>query len=92
VTYDTLIFVQHLVVLAQTDQEHQSSNVLEAMNPLLTLRPLATDVEQLVCELANLESRFGDTGGLDTRPEDILVSGHVTMRRHAVDRVEVVDG
>ena len=44
-TYDALIFVQHLVVLAQTDQEHEGGNVLETMNPLLPLRPLTADIE-----------------------------------------------
>ena len=39
VTYDALVLVQHLVVLAQIDQEHQSGDILETMNPLLSLRP-----------------------------------------------------
>ena len=62
------------------------------MNPLLTLRPLATDIEELVGELADLERGLGDTGGLDTGAEDVLVGGHVVGRGHAVDGVEVVDG
>lgn len=44
-TYHALIFVQHLVVLAQRDQEDQSGDVLETVNPLLTLGPLTTDIE-----------------------------------------------
>ena len=77
-TYDTLIFIQHLVVLAQTDQEYQSGDILETVDPLLTFRPLTTNIEQLVCEFADLESRLGDTCRLDTGPEDVLVGGHVT--------------
>ena len=61
------------------------------MYPLLPLATLATDIEKFVCEFADLESRLGDTSGLDTRPKDILVGGGVTRRRHSVDRVEVVD-
>jgi hypothetical protein len=49
------------------------------VNPLLSLRPLTTDVEQLVCEFADLESRLGNTSGLDTRPKDVLVGGGVTV-------------
>jgi len=79
-TYDALIFVQHLIVLAQTDQKHQSGDVLKTVNPFLPLRPLTTDVKQLVCEFADLESRLGDTSGLDTRPKDILIGGGVTRR------------
>ena len=77
--YDTLIFVQHLVVLAQTDQEHQSGDIFEAVNPLLTFRPLTTDVEQLIRQFADFEGRLGDTSGLDTGSEDILVGGLVAM-------------
>jgi len=32
-TYHTLILVQHLIVLAQADQEDQRGNVFEAVNP-----------------------------------------------------------
>ena len=62
------------------------------MNPLLPFTPLSSNVEQLVRELADLESRLRDTSGLDTTPEDILVGGEVAGCADAVNRVEVVDG
>ena len=61
------------------------------MDPLLTLGPLAADIEELVGKLANLERSLGDTSGLDTGAEDVLIGGHVVGRGHAVDGVEVVD-
>lgn len=79
-TYDALIFIQHLVVFAQTDQEDQSGDILKTVDPLLALRPLATDIEQLVREFANFESRLSDTSRLDAGPQDVLVSGGVTGR------------
>ena len=36
-TYDALVLVQHLIVLAQRDEEDQGGDVLEAVNPLLSL-------------------------------------------------------
>jgi hypothetical protein len=56
-THDTLVLIQHLVVFAQTDEEHERRHVLEAVDPLLTLGPLATDVEELVCEFADLDRK-----------------------------------
>lgn len=51
-TYHALVFVQHLVVLAKRDEEHQGGNVFEAVDPLLPLGTLSSDVEDLVRELA----------------------------------------
>ena len=62
------------------------------MYPLLTLRPLTTDIKELVGELAHLEGGLGDTSSLDTGSKDILVGRHVVGSSHAIDSVEVVDG
>ena len=51
-TYHTLVLVQHLVVLAQRHEEHQRRDVLETVDPLLSLRALSADVEDLVRQLA----------------------------------------
>ena len=42
---DALVLVQLLVVLARGDAEDERSDVLEAVNPLLALVSLATDVD-----------------------------------------------
>ncbi len=41
-----LVFVQDLVVLGHGDAEDDGGYVLEAVNPLLPLRPLASHVKQ----------------------------------------------
>ena len=79
-TYDRLVFVQHLVVLGQGDEENEGGDVLETVNPLLPLGALTTDVEELVCQFTDLECRLGDTGRLYTRAEDILVSWKIARR------------
>lgn len=52
-THDALVFVKHLVVLAEGHQEHQSGDVLETVDPLLSLGTLSTDVEPACCEMGD---------------------------------------
>ena len=91
-TYDALVLIQHLIILAQTNQKDQGGDVLETMNPLFPLTPLTTDIEQLVGQLADLECCLCDTCCLDTRTEDILVCGEVSGGSHTIDSVEVIYG
>lgn len=74
-TIYALILVEHLVILAERDQEHQRGYVLEAVDPLLSLTPLPTNIEELVRQLAHTEVCLGNTSRLDTRPQDILIRG-----------------
>lgn len=76
-TVHGLVLEQQLVVLGDGDQEQNGSDVLEAVNPLLTLGTLTPDIEHAVCKVTNNECGLGDTGSLDTGTEDILVGGKV---------------
>ena len=84
-----LVLEQQLVVLGNGDQEQNGGDVLEAVNPLLTLGSLTADVEHPVGQIADDECGLGDTGGLDTRAEDILVSGEVVGLGDTVNGIEV---
>ena len=88
-TVHRLILEKQLVVLGDGDKEENRGDVLEAVDPLLTFRPLTTDIEHAVGEVADDEGRLGDTGRLDTRAEDILIVRNVVGGGDAVDRVEV---
>ena len=88
-TVDGLVLEQQLVVLGDGDQEEDGGDILKAMNPLLTLRSLATHVEHAVGQIANNEGSLGDTSGLDTRAENILVSGEIVGLSNAVNSVKV---
>jgi len=59
------------------------------MDPLLSLGTLTTDVKHAVCEITDDEGSLGDTSGLDTRAQDVLVVGNVVWSRNAVNGVEV---
>ena len=70
---DGLVFEQQLVVLGDGDEEQNSSHILEAMDPLFPLGPLAADVEHAVRQVADDEGGLGDTGRLHTRSKYVLV-------------------
>lgn len=65
-TYHTLILIQHLIILTQADQKYQCRHVFKTMNPLLSLTPLTTNIEQFVYQLAHRKGCLRDTSGLDT--------------------------
>lgn len=90
-TVDRLIFEEQLVVFRNGDQEKNRCHVLEAVDPLLTLRTLTTNVEHSVGQVANNEGSFGDTGSLDTGAEDILVSGKVVGLSNALHGIKVAE-
>jgi len=91
-TIDSLILEKKLVVLGNGNKKQDRGDVLEAMNPLLSLRSLSTYVEHSVCEVADDEGCLGDTSSLDTRSKDILIVGHVITLGDTLDVVEVVSG
>lgn len=49
-----------MVVSADCDKEKYDLNVVEHVDPLLTLRSLSTDVEHAVCEIAGVEDGLAD--------------------------------
>lgn len=59
------------------------------MNPLLSLRALATNVKHAISEIADDESGLGDTSGLDTRAQNILIVRHVVRSGNACNVIEV---
>lgn len=46
--YLIALLQQHLIVFTQSHTEYNGGHVLEAMNPLLPLAPLATHIEHAV--------------------------------------------
>lgn len=54
---DAFVFVKLLIILRYGDEEDDSGDVFEAMYPLFPLRPLTSDVEELVSELSGYVKR-----------------------------------
>jgi hypothetical protein len=86
---DGLVFEEQLVVFRNGNQEENSGDVFKAMNPLLSFRSLPTNVEHTVRQVLDDESSLGDTGGLYSGSQDILIVGKVVVSSDAIDRVKV---
>ena len=67
-TYHTLIFIQHLIIFAQTNKKDQGRDIFETVNPLLPFTTLTTDIKEAVSLFPYSEHRLCDTGCLNTRP------------------------
>jgi hypothetical protein len=50
-----------VVVTADCNQEEDDLNIVEHVDPLLTLRPLSANVEHAVGQIASVEDRLADT-------------------------------
>ena len=88
-TVDRFIFEKQLVVFGDGNQEENRSHVFEAVNPLLPFGSLTTNIEHPVGQVANDESGFRNTGGLDTRAENILIGGEIVGLGDALNSIEV---
>ena len=65
---DCFIFEEELIILRYGHEKEDSRNILKAMNPLLPLGSLTTNIKHAVGELADDECGLSDTSGLDSRP------------------------
>ena len=79
-TYAILVFNKTLIVTANGDEEEQTVNILKAMDPLLALRALSSNVEHAVCQVPEIKDRLSDTRCAQARAQHILVCGHVVAR------------
>jgi hypothetical protein len=61
-TYAIPVFYQHVVVTTNGDKKQYNLHVVEDVDPLFSLRSLTANIDHLVCEVAQLEDGFGDTG------------------------------
>lgn len=89
---DGFVFIEHLVVFGQGDEEHESRDIFEAMDPFLTFTPLTSNVEEAICEFSYPEHCLGYTGSLDTRTQNVLIGRHVAGMCHTLDRIKIATG
>mmetsp|Transcript_16373 Transcript_16373/g.26855 ORF Transcript_16373/g.26855 Transcript_16373/m.26855 type:complete len:342 (+) Transcript_16373:165-1190(+) len=87
---DALVLVELHVVLTESDAEDERRDVLEAVDPLLALVSLASDVHHAPVDTAELERDFGDTGGSRARPQKIVLCWRVVGLGDAIDVVKEV--
>lgn len=66
-TVDRFVLEEQLIILGDGHQKQNRSDILKAVDPFLSLGPLATYIKHSVSKFTNDEGRLGDSGGLDTR-------------------------
>ena len=82
--YRSFVLMQHLVVLRHGDAEDDGGDILETMDPLFSLRSLASNVEELEVEVLEGEVDLDDAGRLDPRPQDVLLCWLVVLGSESV--------
>jgi len=87
-----LVLGEHEVEPAERHAEDDGRHALEAVDPLLPLRPLTADVEHFEFESLERELRLDDARRLDPGPEHVLLRGHVVGAADPVEGVEIVGG
>ena len=60
-------------------------NAFKAVNPLLTFRPLSTNVEHVVSKIAQIEQGFCDASCPQTGAQNILIVRKVVGSKEAVN-------
>jgi hypothetical protein len=84
-TYTILVFHKTLIVTANSNEEEQAVNILKAMDPLLALRALSSNIKHAVCQVPQVKDRLCDTRCAQARAQHILVCRHIIARKEAVD-------
>lgn len=80
-TYTILVFNKTLIVPANSDEEEQTINILKAMNPLLALRALSSNIKHAVCQVPQIKDRLRDSRRAQARAQHILVCRHIVARK-----------
>ena len=82
---------EDLVVLAQRRQEHDRGHVLEAVDPLAALGPLAAHVHHPERDVLQHEGVLDDAGGGHAHPEHVLLRRQVVGQRYPVHGLQVAE-
>ena len=91
-----VVVVRRPVVLWQGRQEDDGLDVVEAVNPVATFRPLAANVDDSQLDsflpIRNPENVFDDSGSRDPEVDDVVLRRHVVVAADAIERRQKVNG
>lgn len=83
-----LVLVKLEIVLAHGYAKDHGGNVLEAVNPLLSLRPLATNIHHPELCVLDFEIDFRDSRRLSSSPQNVLLIGNETRIGDAINALK----
>lgn len=81
-----------MIILVDCHHKDNRGDILKAVDPFLTLGALATDVHHAVSQFANKEDSLGDSGRLDSRPENILIGWYKISLGKPLNGIEIAFG
>jgi hypothetical protein len=84
------VLQQHLVELRRGDEEQYRRHRVEALKPLLSLRPLPADVDEQERNIVYGNRELGDPFRGLAAVEDVFVVGDVVVARHPLQVVQKV--
>lgn len=78
-------FKHGLVVLADGSHKNDSCDVIEAVNPLSSLRLLSAHIIHLKVVVANQEIRLDNAGSAHTSPKHVIIVWNIVCGGQGVD-------
>lgn len=84
------VFGQHLVELRRRYQKQYRRDRIEALRPLLPLRPLTSHVDEHERHIVDVDGTFRDAFGSLPAVQDVLVGGDIVGPRDPFELVEEV--
>jgi hypothetical protein len=85
-----VIFVKSLIVLAQSHEKDNGSNVLETMNPFPSLRTLSTNINHFEASLLHLKFEFANSGSTSTTMKNVSVRWEIIGLHDAIEIFEEI--
>ena len=84
-TYRVFVLHEALIITTDSHQEEQAVHILEAVDPLLPLGPLTTNIKHSIDVTTKVKDRLGDACRAEPRAEYILVSRQIIDSKEAIN-------
>jgi hypothetical protein len=91
-SYSILVFDQDVIETADGYQEQDDLDVVENVDPLLSLRTLTTDIKHLESQVAGIEDSLADTCRPKACTQDVLISGNIVLFEKSAEVAHVAIG
>jgi hypothetical protein len=88
-TYPVLVFDQDVIETADGDKEQDDLNVVEDVDPLLSLGTLTADVKHPEGHVAGIEDGLANTCRPKACTQDILISGNIVLFEESAEIAHV---
>lgn len=88
-SHSILVFDQDVIETADGHKEQDDLDVVENVDPLLSLRALTTNVEHFEGQVPGIEDGLTDTCRSKACTQDVLVSGNIVLLEESAEIAHV---